>query len=160
MGLHCCGKYFFDLAMEKGGSRLKCEMAINAGRTREQLLALATDCDLAVRRAVVKRLQSSWFQHDTLTNRMVVEALSRDEDRSIRKNMVTDHRLNESRLNEMAEDSDPEVRIAVACQHNTGRAGLALLVADKNDSVRHHAALTILNKGWIWGRHNASLCRE
>ena len=96
VGLHCCGKYFFDLAMEKGGSRLKCKMAINAGRTREQLMALATDCDLAVRRAVVKRLQSGWFQHNTLTNRIVVEALSRDEDPSIRQSMVTDHRLDDS----------------------------------------------------------------
>jgi len=89
---------------------------------------------------------------------MAVEALSRDEDSYIRKNMVTDHRLNESRLNEMAQDSDPEVRIAVACDHNTGRAGLALLVADKKPTVRRHAALTVLRKGWIWGRHNATLC--
>ncbi|MFP6733000.1 MAG: hypothetical protein VB959_04075 [Rhodospirillales bacterium] len=152
------GSHFIELAIEKGGRRLKCELAVRAGLKREQLLALSKDPDRHVRQAVVNRLMSGRFQHDTLTNRTVVEVLSRDKDPNIRKSMVTDYRLNESRLNEMAEDSDPEVRIAVACQHNTGRAGLALLVADKNPSVRHHAAVTILDKGWIWGRHNAILC--
>jgi hypothetical protein len=106
---------------------------------------------------VVNRLQSGRFQHDTLSNRLVVRALSRDGNPGIRISMVTDHRLNESRLNEMAEDSNPDVRIAVACHYKTGREGLALLVTDKNPSVRHHAVVTILNKGWIWGRHNAIL---
>ena len=157
VGLHRCGKRFFDLAIENGSRQLKCDLAVRAGRTGEQLMTLAKDSDRRVRQAVVKRLQCGRFQHDTLSNRMVVGALSRDEDPGIRKNMVADHRLNESRLNEMAGDSDPEVRIAVACHYNTGRAGLAMLVADKNDSVRHHAALTVLGNGWIWGRHNATL---
>ena len=158
VGLHCCGKRFFDFAIENGSRQLKCDLAVKPGRTGEQLMTLAKDSDRRVRLAVVKRLQCGRFQHDTMANRMVVGALSRDGDPGIRKSMVTDHRLNESRLNEMAEDSDSNVRIAVACHYNTGRAGLALLVADKNDSVRHHAALTVLDKGWVWGRHNAILC--
>ena len=158
VGLNRCGRYFFDLAMKKGCSRIKRRMAMTAGRTAKQLIALAKDSDTSVRRAVAERLESSSFHHDTDTNRKLVDLLSRDNDTSIRRKMVADPRLSETRLNDMAEDPDARVRFAVARQHNTGDLGMAKLVADKKSAVRRRAALTILDRGWVWGRHNNSLC--
>jgi len=157
IGLHRCGNKFFEAATKEGDRDLKCQLAEMSGRTKEQLVALAKDPDVHVRRAVSSRLKLGRFQHYTATNIILVDLLSKDRDQSIRKAMVTDHRLSRNRLNEMAHDKNATVRREVAKHYNTGTIGLTLLLKDKVFRVRFQAALNVLRKCWSWGQHNAVL---
>ncbi|MDC0309297.1 hypothetical protein OAL72_00955 [bacterium] len=157
VGLHECGNNFFDAAVAGGDRELKCKLADMSGRSKDQLIALATDSDVPVRRAVARRLKRGRFQHYTDTNVELVDLLSKDCDYKIRRAMVSDYRLNQKRLDEMAYDKGSTVRKEVARHHNTGTAGLALLLKDKVFRVRFQAALNVLRKCWSWGRHNGVL---
>ena len=157
IGINCCGNSFFDAAVDEGDRDLKCKLADMSGRSKEQLVALATDSDVHVRRAVARRLKRGRFQHYTETNVLLVDLLSRDRDYQIRKEMVTDFRLNQKRLDEMAHDKDANVRKEVANHYNTGTEGLTLLLRDKVIKVRYQATLNVLRACWVWGRHNEFL---
>ena len=57
LGIKTVGVY------SEGDRDLKCQLAEMSGRTKEQLVALAKDPDVHVRRAVSSRLKLGRFQH-------------------------------------------------------------------------------------------------
>ena len=154
VGLAYCSRGFFEYACTHGGRELKCRLAKSAGQNREQLRTLARDPDPKVRSALAERLRDGCFQHDTDTNRELVDLVSRDECPKNRIAMVWDRRLSANRINEMALDPNAEVRSNVARHYHTSHEMMKRLITDPVVSVRFEATLSTLGDGWSWGTHN------